>query len=172
MLRDIRDIDAISLRHPDTVTLYRYWQSKCGHRLMPSRSDIDPTEIPPHLLPGISLVEAVSDDRRYVYRLMGTAEVEVRGFDPTGKSVLEGFLAPDKDDALGCYDKVVATRAALVDPIPFRAVNRRYVTEETIFLPLSDDGLSVNKIMVFAACRRAEDVTLEARHRRKPAVSK
>lgn len=130
---------------------------------MPSRSDIDPTEIPPQLLPGISLVEVVSDERRYVYRLMGTAEVEVRGFDATGKSVLEGFLAPDKDDAIGCYDEVVATRAALVDPVPFRAADGRYVAEATIFLPLSDDGWTVNKVMVFAACRDADDPTATVR---------
>ena len=43
---------------------------------MPRRSDIDPLEIPRALLPGLFLVEVVSDDRRYVYRLVGTADVE------------------------------------------------------------------------------------------------
>lgn len=157
MLCDIKPIDTMSLRHPDSRALYQYWLDKRGDRLMPSRSDIDPTEIPPQLLPGISLVDVVPDDRRYVYRLMGTAEVQVRGFDPTGKSVIEGFLAPDVDDALGCYDNVVAARAPLVDPVPFIAVDGRYVSEETIFLPLSEDGNSVNKIMVFCACRDIDD---------------
>ena len=41
--------------HPDTVALYGYWREKRGERLMPRRSDIDPTEIPPRLLPGITL---------------------------------------------------------------------------------------------------------------------
>lgn len=153
MLSDITPINAICLRHPDAQALYQYWLNKRGARLMPRRSDIDPTEMPSQLLPGISLVDVVPDDRRYVYRLMGTAEVQVRGFDPTGKSVLEGFLAPDVDDALGCYDKVVSMRTPLVDPIPFRAADGRYVSEETIFLPLSEDGVNVNKIMVFCACR-------------------
>jgi hypothetical protein len=94
---------------------------------------------------------------------MGTAEVQVRGFDPTGKPVSEGFLAPDKEDAIGCYDSVVAKRAALVDPAPFESVDGRYVAEETIFLPLSDDDLNVNKIMVFAACRDVADPTAKVR---------
>lgn len=94
MLNDIRHIDTIPLRHLGARALYEYWLNKCGSRLMPRRSDIDPTEIPPQLLPGISIVDVVSDDRRYVYRLMGTAEVQARGFDPTGRSVLEGSWLP------------------------------------------------------------------------------
>jgi hypothetical protein len=165
MLADITpiDTDTVSLLHPDAQALYYYWLNKRGQRPMPRRSDIDPTEIPPRVLPGISLVEVVPDDRRYVYRLMGTAEVQVRGFDPTGKSVLEGFLAPDVNDALGCYDKVVAKRIPLVDPVPFIAADGRYVPEETIFLPLSDDGSNVNKILIFCACRDLDNPAARVR---------
>lgn len=143
--------------HPDTVALYEYWRRKCGDRLMPRRSDIDPTEIPPRLLPGITLVDVVPDERRYIYRLVGTADVQVRGLDPTGKSVLEGFFGPSVEDALGCYDRVVATRAPVHDPVPFTASNGRYATEETVFMPLSDDGVTVNKIIVFFAFRDVFD---------------
>lgn len=144
----------------ETVLLYDYWRSKCGNRKMPRRADIDPTEIPPRLLPCISLVDVVADARRYVYRLVGTADVQVRGHDPTGKSVIEGFYGPDVEDALGCYDKVVATRAPLLDPVPFMATNGRYSTEETIFLPLSDDGINVNMILVFFAFKDALDPSI------------
>lgn len=140
--------------HPTTVALYEYWLAKCGDRRMPMRSDIDPITIPRAALPGISLVEVVPDDRRYVYRLVGT--VEVRGNDPTGKSVLEGFFAPSAEDALACYDRVVATRAPFLDPVPFITPSGKYVTEETIFLPLSDDGINVNKILVFSYSRDRE----------------
>ena len=118
---------------------------------MPRRADLDPSEIPPRLLPCISIVDVVNDERRYVYRLVGTADVQVRGHDPTGKSVIEGFFGPSVDDALACYDKVVATRAPVLDPVPFTATNGRYATEETMFLPLSEDGDRVNKIIVFFA---------------------
>jgi hypothetical protein len=39
------------------------------------RADIDPTTIPRQILPGISLIDVVPDDRRYVYRLVGTGDV-------------------------------------------------------------------------------------------------
>jgi hypothetical protein len=142
---------------PETVLLYNYWRSKCGKRRMPRRADIDPAEIPARLLPCLSIVDVVDDARRYVYRLVGTADVQVRGHDPTGRSVIEGFFGPDVENALGCYDTVVETRAPVLDTEPFVATNGRYATEETIFLPLSDDGEHVNKIIVFFAFKDVLD---------------
>ncbi len=141
--------------HADTVTLHRYWREKCRGRRMPSRADLDPVEIPVRLLPGIMLVDVVPDERRFVYRLVGTGEVEVRGNDPTGRSVAEGFFGFSLEDALSCYTRVVETRAPFLDAEPFVATNGRYVSEETIFLPLSEDGANVNMILVFARCSRA-----------------
>src|ERR1044071_4112407 len=86
--------------HPDTIAMYDYWHSKRGARSMPSRADIDPVDMPRRLLPFINLVDVVADERRYVYRLVGTGDVEIRGCDPTGKSVLEGFFAPSATNAL------------------------------------------------------------------------
>jgi hypothetical protein len=36
---------------------------------------------------------------------------------------------------------------------PYVEVGSRYKTDETIFLPLSEDGATVSMILVFAACR-------------------
>lgn len=135
-----------------TRTMHDYWLQKRGTRRMPARRDIDPTEIP-RLLPGICLVDVVADERRYVYRLVGTADVEVRGCDPTGKSIIEGFFGPSVENVLASYDRVVTTRAPFLDPTHFWASTGRYVTEETLFLPLSDDGESVNKVLVFSQSR-------------------
>ena len=120
---------------------------------MPARDDIDPTEMAPKWLPGICLVDVVADERRYVYRLVGTEEVAVRGEDPTGKPVGEYLFGTSAEDALSCYDSVVEHRAPLLDATPFKAATGRYVTEETIFLPLSNDGINVNKILVFSYSR-------------------
>ena len=157
MESDPRHIEFPPTCHPTTVALYEYWLGKCAGRRMLMRSDIDPTNMPRGVLPGISLVDVVQDNRRYVYRLVGTGEVEVRGNDPTGKSVLEGFFAPTADDALACYNRVVSTRAPLLDPIPFTAAGGKYVTEETLFLPLSEDGINVSKILVFSYSRESRN---------------
>jgi hypothetical protein len=41
--RDAEDLAAPA--DPILVRLFKYWQSKRGNRLMPSRADIDPTEL-------------------------------------------------------------------------------------------------------------------------------
>ena len=140
--------------HEDTVTLYRYWREKCGRRRMPARADLDPLEMPPRLLPFITIVDVVPDARRFVYRLVGTGEVEARGNDPTGKSVAEGFFGYDMDEALSWYERTVQTGRPHMDAEPFIATNGRYVSAEAIFLPLSTDGTKVDKVLVFSHSRR------------------
>lgn len=129
--------------------MYGYWKSKCVGDRLPRRADIEPLDFP-RLLPHITLVEVVADERRYVYRLVGTKEVEVRGRDPTGKSVIDGFFGPSLADALRCYDTVVATKRPFYDDAPYITPDRRYSDDESLFLPLADDGATVNRIMVFA----------------------
>jgi len=149
MLVTIQDIEALKRYSANLQLIYAYWLEKRGARPMPRRSDLDPTEIPPRLLPGITLVDVVPDHRRYVYRLVGTMEAEVRGYDPTGRSVAEAFFGENLEDATECYDRVVATRAALLDPVPFLERRRGYKGAESLFLPLSHDGAAVSMILVF-----------------------
>ena len=165
MPNDLRQLSFPRTCHPHTIAIYEYWLRKCGERRMPTRDDIDPTEMAPKWLPGICLVDVVPDERRYVYRLVGTGEVEVRGEDPTGRSVADGFFGFTAEDALDCYSQVVQNRAPLLDASPFTAATGRYVTEETIFLPLSDDGVTVNKILVFSYSRDLQLSNLGAIHR-------
>jgi hypothetical protein len=129
--------------------MYAYWRAKCRGNSPPRRADIDPTELPPNFLPHITIVEAVPDERRYVYRLVGTLEVEIRGKDPTGKSVVEAFFGPSLDDALRCYDTVVSTRQPFYDHEPFSFAEGRFSDDEDLFLPLSEDGQTVSRILVF-----------------------
>ena len=153
MAADALQFELPPICHSNTRALYEYWRAKCGVRSMPARRDIDPTYMPRLLLPGISLVDVVSDERRYVYRLVGTADVEVRGFDPIGQCVMDGFFGNSVEDVLASYDRVVSSAAPFFDRRSFTAASKRYVTEETIFLPLSDDGVTVNKILVFSQSR-------------------
>lgn len=149
MLVSIRDIEELNSYSANLQRIYAYWQGKRGNRAMPRRADLDPTEIPPRLLPGITLVDVVPDLRRYVYRLVGTKEVEVRGSDPTGKSVGEAFYGENAADATRCYDRVVETQAPVLDPVPFLERKRGYRGAESLFLPLSNDDVAVNMILVF-----------------------
>ena len=121
---------------------------------MPSRADIDPFELK-RFLPGLILIDVVDDARRYVYRLVGTREVAMRGRDPTGKSMIEGFFAANLDAALAIPDRVVATRAPLHIHRAFTAPDGRLGDEDLIMLPLSEDGERVTMIMGYTHHRLA-----------------
>lgn len=148
VLSDIRRVES-NADCPETAEpIYQYWCSKRGSKALPARADIDPTEIPPSVLPYLQLVDVVDDTRPYVYRLNGTREVALRGRDPRGRSVRDAFWGPSAEDALGCYDRVVAECTPLVDPVPYH--DRKYCSDFTLFLPLSDDGKTVNMILVYS----------------------
>lgn len=140
----MQDPDWLARSSDAIKQMYGYWRSKCEGDRPPPRRAIDPVEIP-RLRPHITIVEVVPAARRYVYRLVGTKAVEIRGRDPTGKSVLEGFFGPSLDDALGCYDAVARTRLPRYDDSP----DGRFSDDETLFLPQSEDGECVMRIPVF-----------------------
>jgi hypothetical protein len=129
--------------------LYHYWRGKCRGAFLPRRVDIDPVDIPA-ILPYLTIVEVVPDARRYVYRLVGTKEVEIRGQDPTGKSVAEAYYGPSVAEAHMFYDQAVATGRPVYDDSPFVGPDGRYNDDEMLFLPLSDDGTNVTRILLIA----------------------
>ena len=111
------DPDFIADCHARVRAIYRYWDSKRNGRRMPSRADLDPLEIP-RFLPDICLVDVVPDARRYVYRLIGTNEVAMRGRDPTGLPVGEGYFGTSAQSVFLNYDGVVRSREPRVDRDP------------------------------------------------------
>lgn len=133
---------------PDIAAFYAYWDGKRGDRGMPARADIDPLEMVP-FLPGIVLIDVVADARRFVYRLVGTREVALRGRDPTGKSVAEGFYGASAETSMASYQDVVDRRALRLERREFTTPEGRYGREQVILLPLSDDGTRVTKIIAY-----------------------
>jgi len=147
--RDVAGVGLdLSLFAPDVRAFHRYWDSKRRGRAMPSRADIDPAEIVA-FLPGIMLIDVIADARRFVYRLVGTREAAMRGRDPTGKSVSEGFYGASAEASMASYQDVVARRALRLERRQFTTPDGRYGREQVILLPLSDDDAEVNMILVY-----------------------
>ncbi len=116
---------------------------------MPSRQDFDPVDMVPYL-PHITLVDADPDMLKLRYRLMGTAEVELRGFDPTGELVKDKFLSNNWEDVVCNYAHVIEQKSFAYDyndmPTKFGGI----VADESIFLPLSSDGDTVDIVMLYS----------------------
>jgi len=134
--------------HPDIHVIMAYWRGKAAGRRMPKRGDIDPSDLKPYL-PRISLIDVVADERRFVYRLVGTEEVALRGYDPTGRSIGEGFFGPNRELAFAHYGYVVENRAPFCYRGDFEVEDGAIENEDVIFLPLSEDGENVNMILLF-----------------------
>ena len=132
----------------DLEPLFRYWDQKRGGRRMPRRGDIDPVELVPYL-PAVMIVDVVADDRRYVYRLVGTREVDARGRDPTGRPVGEAFIGSSRERVLANYDRVQLTGRPHVDTGTVITTRDRLDDSHVIFLPLSEDDQSVTQILVY-----------------------
>lgn len=132
----------------DIVAFHQFWLNKCAGRQMPARHDFDPVDMI-GFLPGITLIDVVEDARRFVYRLLGTREVAMRGRDPTGKGVAEGFFASSVDAALASYTDVVQRRAPRFEQRRFITPDGRIGNEQTVLMPLSDDGEAINKIIAY-----------------------
>ena len=138
----------IAACHPDIRVLVDYWRGKAAGRRMPKRGDIDPSELKP-FLPRISLIDVVPDERRFVYRLVGTEEVALRGYDPTGRSIGQGFFGPNRELAFRHYGYVVENRAPFCYRGDFEVEDGAIENEDVLFLPLSEDDEKVNMILLF-----------------------
>lgn len=141
------------------AVLLRYWRQKAEAqgRIMPSRRDMHPEELPISLT-ALILVDVLPEHPRYRYRLVGSREVEARGFDPTGQAVETHFYGAPLATVIKLYDTVVARRAPIhmEYPTPVRRLAAA-LERANLFLPLSNDGENVNMIMVYSDYATAPD---------------
>lgn len=147
---------------PRLEQAYAYWRAKAGDRPMPSRADIDPTDIP-QLLPDVMLVERL-DGGRYRYRLIGTENASAQGVNATGRFLDEVLPGPGyAAHVLSLYDECVEQRRALYSECLFFSPGRSEPERHTkvVFMPLSSEGSTVNMILVIQVFHYIDRATRE-----------
>ena len=133
-------------QHPQLRQLYDYWQALRGSRAMPSRVDIDPTQIP-KVLPQIIMYN-VDGPGAYTVRLVGENVRSFVGQNATGRRAGSIMDPRSAETMIHILDSVVAERAP-----KFRAgkahwhQDKAYREFEACFLPLSTDGVAINVIL-------------------------
>lgn len=134
------------LNSPRLREAYIYWDAKRQNKLMPSRADIDPVEIP-RLLPYVILIDVVREPLDFRYRLMGTQACILMHRDFTGQ-MFSKIPGNGKESALWqACEAVVSSKAPMYWQIPYLGPER-FRHYEDVSLPLSKDG--VNVTMIFA----------------------
>jgi hypothetical protein len=131
---------------PRCTALLAYWNARRGKRAFPSRDDIEPAALKPHL-PHIMMLTVEYAPFRVRYRLVGTEIVRFAKFDFTGRyaDALD-FQDDAGEDWTRFYRESVAARQ------PARGVYhwsveglRRWI--EFLLCPLSSDGTEIDRFI-------------------------
>jgi len=145
----ITDLSFLDSCNAHVRELYAYWDECRAGRIMPLRSDINPAAFPRHL-PGILLVDVRWEPMEFIYRVVGTREVEARGCNPTGKPVAGNWFGSDRDRVLDNYRYVATKASILYDYDPFRTKDGHFLVDESLFMPLSFAGARVDQVLVYS----------------------
>ncbi len=134
------DIVGASLR-----TLYGLWLAARRDGALPGRADFDPLEMPPAVLPWITIFDVEPDPLRFLVRIVGTGIVEASGSDTTG-------LYLDKMPNTGAIEErmrwVVANRKPyFMADLPLAWTHKVYRRYSALGLPLAADGRDVDMLL-------------------------
>ena len=102
------------------------------------------------LLHSVLIVDVLEAEHDYRYRQCGSREIDVRGDDPTGRTVRQCYQGDILAFVLENYDRVMANGDALLDLSVDISRDRRFITTEVLFLPFSDVGVAVTEILVYS----------------------
>jgi len=141
-------LQALERCGPKATSLYQYWNARRGVRAMPSRGDIDPSEMR-QWLPRLTLVDVGGEGSQFIYRLVGTQMVDLLGINPTGRPVATAWpenLAPGVVDA---YREVVAMRAPVFCEQVSQWLDDQRPNAWAMRLPLSSDGEEVDMVLCY-----------------------
>lgn len=132
---------------PEQRQLYDYWLSCGGSRPMPTRSDINPADIP-RLLPFVSLIEVADDVERSRVRLAGTRLRDVFDREITGLTIRDLDLGPKRDYWLAAYRHTVFDGKPTQGIVRGPRVNKEHLVQYWLRLPLASvSGGGVNMVL-------------------------
>jgi len=157
-----------ALRHqmvlPEQQAIYDYWRSKCRSGRLPSREDIDPSDIRAHL-PMVSLIEVNNSgaNPRFQCRLAGTWFWELFEEEIQGRYIDEMPFVTDRKAywhrVLGQVAEKGRPTAGVTKPgTPIGS----HLAQFWIRLPLSSNGKDVDLIMGYDHLIKMSEIPVAA----------
>ena len=113
---------------------------------MPTRADIDPTDIP-RLLPHLLLADVEDKVPDVRFRLFGTKLVESFGNEFTGHHLSELDLGAESDAVVESFARAIDTGEPQFQVSQFWTRDYRRRRIQQLLLPLSEDGERVSMIL-------------------------
>jgi len=142
---------SLAVVDPNIRAAIAYWEAKRGARFAPSRSDLSAREAK-HFLPHLQIFEILEDGLAYRPRLIGTSAVAQIGEDSTGQLFDSSSTRAVVHRVLRAHCWVLKHRKPLRTFAKRTAMEGRdFLAHETIFLPLSSDGETIDMMAIVGA---------------------
>lgn len=142
------------LQSPVVRTGVNYWRALRGDRFLPARSRLSPRDMSA-ILRHIVILKVIDGGKDYEYRLVGDAQVQAYGFNFQNLRISQiKAIAPEFGQLMhGIYEHVRTTcepfsvRGWIGKEVP----DSRFVYHESVFLPLGEDGETVDHLVIVSA---------------------
>ena len=148
-----RQVAIADLTNPLFAAVLDVWQGLRGDAVAPPWRVADMLRYPSIVIPFISVVDVISEGE-FRYRYWGTGHVDVKGYDYTGRSPLN-HEPPEYGRMINDEYRAVAAASQPMgfvhDIRPGLAQVSKY--QETLRLPLANDGETVSGVISFADWR-------------------
>ncbi|WP_281017867.1 MULTISPECIES: PAS domain-containing protein [unclassified Minwuia] len=145
---------------PQHLTLLDYWSGlEAGGRL-PSRSAVNPLDLP-RLLKNIGLIDEMQEvggNYRYRYRLVGTQMNHITGMDLTNRWLTEVKSGELVALLESLYAECVVGRTPVFSRTTMQYSDDRELETDRLLLPLATDGTNVD-MLLFSNLFRSSSMT-------------
>lgn len=136
----------LKFQSPKPLELLRYWGEKRGARAMPSRADINPLDMREHM-GDLILIDVEHAPLRLRYRLIGTNITTAMDRDSTGKYYDEIYSPELLSLIHERFNWILEHKAPLRTHGQAFYPDKNFYNYESLNLPLSDDGETVNMVL-------------------------
>lgn len=147
------DDSLLTVCSPPFAGLFKLWDSKRTGHTYPARGDFDPLEMKPWL-GRLSLLDVLpGPPMDFRYRLVGTMTAEQYGIDLTGKLFTEACFIGTPAEAQAAMTEFVRIGKVRYRNDPVEDMRGFASMRERIYLPLAEDGKTIDMILCYQQSR-------------------
>ena len=153
-----RDAMAAISADPILDEAYQHWITRCPGKI-PARREIDPTTLPPRIIPYLVLAEYEDDQGTVIYRIVGDQMVRRFGRNFTGCRLTETAQGTYFEFLQGIFRQSLRSRRPIYSESVFRWDADGWAHTRRVMMPLADvrDGRITHSLIAQTWPTRAED---------------
>lgn len=138
--------DLLEIEHPQLLALYEHWVRQCEDGKLPSRTHFNAVDLT-SWLGHIMIIQPIDYAQDFLYKLHGTALVEIVGEDLTGQ-YLSSFKENDRRIHVAKQYRDVCQSGCPSYKSSDKPFEKNYKTIKKLILPIASDGKSVDTLIV------------------------